>query len=89
MFERNGIYYLTFPHVENKIERLEYATGDNPLGPFKMTGVIMDQSSFGNPIQKFNGTCFIMTGITRQTLIKPGPSERTAYFSMRMVRLKK
>ena len=24
LFERNGIYYLTFPHVENKIERLEY-----------------------------------------------------------------
>ncbi len=43
-FERNGIYYLTFPHVENKIERLEYAIGDNPMGPFKMTGVIMDES---------------------------------------------
>jgi hypothetical protein len=25
LFERNGIYYLTYPHVENKIERLEYA----------------------------------------------------------------
>ncbi len=22
MFERNGIYYLTYPHVENKTERL-------------------------------------------------------------------
>ncbi len=44
VFERNGVYYLTFPHVENKIERLEYATGDNPLGPFQMTGVIMDES---------------------------------------------
>lgn len=44
VFERNGIYYLTFPHVANKIERLEYATGDNPMGPFKMTGVIMDES---------------------------------------------
>jgi GH43 family beta-xylosidase len=47
MFERNGIYYLTYPHVENKIERLEYATGDNPLGPFKVTGVIMDESESG------------------------------------------
>lgn len=44
LFERNGIYYLTFPHVENKIERLEYAIGDNPMGPFKMTGVVMDES---------------------------------------------
>ncbi|MBK7106261.1 MAG: family 43 glycosylhydrolase [Ignavibacteriae bacterium] len=44
MFERNGIYYLTYPHVENKTERLEYAIGDNPLGPFKVTGIIMDES---------------------------------------------
>ncbi|MEO7975636.1 family 43 glycosylhydrolase [Flavobacterium sp.] len=47
MFERNGIYYLTYPHVENKIERLEYAMSDNPLGPFKVTGVIMDESPTG------------------------------------------
>lgn len=44
LFERKGIYYLTIPHVENKIERLEYATGDNPMGPFKMAGVVMDES---------------------------------------------
>jgi hypothetical protein len=47
LFERNGIYYLTFPHVANKIERLEYSMSDNPLGPFKMTGVIMDESPTG------------------------------------------
>ena len=47
MFKRNGIYYLTYPHVENKIERLEYAIGDNPLGPFKFAGVIMDESPSG------------------------------------------
>lgn len=47
VFERNGLYYLTFPHVENKTERLEYAIGDNPMGPFKMTGVIMDESATG------------------------------------------
>lgn len=47
VFERNGIYYMTYPHVENKIERLEYAIGDNPLGPFKITGVIMDESESG------------------------------------------
>ncbi|WP_281336447.1 family 43 glycosylhydrolase [Flavobacterium eburneipallidum] len=47
LFERNGIYYLTYPHVENKIERLEYATADNPLGPFKVAGVIMDESPTG------------------------------------------
>ena len=44
MFKRNGKYYLTFPHVENVRERLEYAMSDNPLGPFKVTGVIMDEN---------------------------------------------
>ena len=38
LFERNGIYYLTYPHVEDSTERLEYAIADNPLGPFKITG---------------------------------------------------
>jgi hypothetical protein len=47
VFERHEIYYLTFPHVENKIERLEYSISDNPLGPFKMAGVIMDESPTG------------------------------------------
>jgi len=47
LFERNGAYYLTYPHVENKIERLEYAMGNNPLGPFKVTGVIMDEAANG------------------------------------------
>jgi hypothetical protein len=47
MFERKGIYYMTYPHVQNKIERLEYAIADNPMGPFKVMGVIMDESSTG------------------------------------------
>lgn len=47
VFERNGIYYMTYPHVENKIERLEYATSKSPLGPFKVAGVIMDESPVG------------------------------------------
>ncbi len=47
VFERNGIYYLTYPHVENNTERLEYAMGKSPLGPFKVTGVIMNESPAG------------------------------------------
>jgi len=43
MIERNGVYYLTYPHVGLKTERLEYAMGSSPLGPFKVTGVIMDE----------------------------------------------
>lgn len=44
VFQRNGIYYMTYPHVENKTERLEYAISANPTGPFKVAGVIMDES---------------------------------------------
>lgn len=47
VFERNGIYYMTYPHVQNTIERLEYAISNNPLGPFKFAGVIMDESPTG------------------------------------------
>jgi len=46
-FELNGKYYLTYPHVENKIERLEYAMSDSPMGPYKQVGVIMDESLSG------------------------------------------
>lgn len=46
-FERNGIYYLTYPHVQNKTERLEYATASHPLGPYEWKGVIMDESASG------------------------------------------
>ncbi|HTL66347.1 MAG TPA: family 43 glycosylhydrolase [Lacunisphaera sp.] len=46
-FERNGIYYLTYPHVENKTERIEYAMSDHPLGPYKPAGVLMDESPTG------------------------------------------
>ena len=27
MFERNGVYYMTYPHVQDKSEQLEYAMG--------------------------------------------------------------
>jgi Glycosyl hydrolases family 43/Carbohydrate binding module (family 6) len=47
VFERNGTYYLTYPHVANKIERLEYATSTSPLGPFQWAGVILDESESG------------------------------------------
>jgi hypothetical protein len=47
VFERAGTYYLTYPHVANKIERLEYATSTSPMGPFKWAGVILDESSSG------------------------------------------
>jgi beta-xylosidase len=47
VFERNGIYYLMYPHVANKTERLEYATGSSPMGPFEHKGVVMDETPGG------------------------------------------
>lgn len=47
VFERNGVYYLTYPHVANKTERLEYATSASPAGPFKWAGVILDEAQSG------------------------------------------
>ncbi|MGQ1891446.1 family 43 glycosylhydrolase [Thermophagus sp. OGC60D27] len=44
LFHRNGLYYLTFPHVAKNTERLAYAMGRHPLGPFEYKGVIMDES---------------------------------------------
>jgi hypothetical protein len=43
VFERNGIYYLVFPHAANKTERLEYAISNHPMGPYQPAGVIMDE----------------------------------------------
>ncbi len=64
VFEKDGVYYMTYPHVENKIERLEYAIGDNPLGPFKVTGVIMDETPMGTwtnhqSIVQYNGQWYL------------------------------
>jgi hypothetical protein len=42
VFERRGKYYLIYPHVADKSERLEYAVADSPTGPFKVCGVVMD-----------------------------------------------
>jgi hypothetical protein len=46
-FQRNGIYYLTYPHVQTNTERLEYSISTNPLGPYKPAGVILDEATSG------------------------------------------
>ena len=43
LFERNGMYYMTYPHVDKVTERLEYAMSKSPLGPFTVAGVLMDE----------------------------------------------
>lgn len=62
--ELNGKYYLTYPHVENQIERLEYAMADSPMGPYKQVGVIMDESTSGcwtnhHSIVKYQGQWYL------------------------------
>ena len=64
LFERNGIYYFTFPHVIKKTEALVYATGDNPLGPFQYKGIIMDEHPSGcwtnhHSILKYKGQWYL------------------------------
>jgi hypothetical protein len=64
LFQRNGVYYLTYPHVRNKTECLEYATGNSPLGPFTARGVFMDESPAGcwtnhQSIMQFNGQWYL------------------------------
>jgi len=46
-FERNGVYYLTYPHVQIKTERLEYATSTSPMGPYTQRGVLLDEATSG------------------------------------------
>ncbi|MDR0693830.1 MAG: family 43 glycosylhydrolase, partial [Prevotellaceae bacterium] len=66
VFERNGIYYFTFPWVKNNTtELLAYAMGDNPLGPFTMVeDAIMDESPTGcwtnhHSIIEYNGQWYL------------------------------
>ncbi len=63
IFERKGIYYLTYPHVQNQTERLEYAMADNPMGPFKVMGVLMDATpdcwTNQNSVVKFQGQWYL------------------------------
>jgi oligosaccharide reducing-end xylanase len=44
-FERNGLYYLTFPWVRQKdgTETLAYAMSQKPEGPYTFKGIIMDE----------------------------------------------
>jgi hypothetical protein len=64
MLQRKGVYYLTYPHVANKIERLEYATSTSPLGPFEWKGVLLDESASGcwtshHSIVEFKGQWYL------------------------------
>lgn len=44
-FERNGLFYLTFPWVrqKNSTETLAYAMSKSPEGPYTFKGLIMDE----------------------------------------------
>jgi oligosaccharide reducing-end xylanase len=45
VFERNGLFYLTFPWVRQKngTETLAYAMSKSPEGPYTFKGIIMDE----------------------------------------------
>ena len=46
-FKYRGKYYLTFPWARENTEVLAYAISDNPMGPFEMKGLIMEESPTG------------------------------------------
>jgi alpha-L-fucosidase 2 len=43
--KRNDIYYLSYADNTRGNNRLRYATADNPLGPWKYRGILLDQVS--------------------------------------------
>lgn len=45
LFKANGKYYYSYPWVEAGRECLAYAIADNPLGPYKFVGKIMEQDN--------------------------------------------
>jgi beta-xylosidase len=64
VFERNGIYYLTYPHAQTNAERLEYATSTHPMGPYQPMGVILDEAASGcwtvqHSIVEFKGQWYL------------------------------
>ena len=47
VFERNNLYYLTYPFVNKNSEQLVYGIGKHPMGPFEYKGLIMKESELG------------------------------------------
>lgn len=68
---------MTYADVENETERLKYVTGDNPSGPFRVTGAIMDVTPSGCwtnyhsiiGINDHRKTCQLISRILRLRLI--------------------
>ena len=42
VFKRNGIYYLTYADNNPRVNRMQYATSSNPLGPWTSKGVYLE-----------------------------------------------
>ena len=42
VFKRNGIYYLTYADNNPRLNRMQYATGPTPFGPWTSKGVYLD-----------------------------------------------
>jgi len=87
LFERNGIYYLTIRMCRIKQNASKYAMGSGPMGPFKVAGVIMDESpalldqpAIGHSL-KGSGIYFITITIYRQHLNKKVRKDRQHVFN--------
>ena len=47
VFKRNGVYYLTYSDNARGGNRMQYATSDSPLGPWKHRGVYLESTGSG------------------------------------------
>ncbi|WP_109436767.1 MULTISPECIES: family 43 glycosylhydrolase [Aquimarina] len=62
MFKREGIYYFSWGRVNQNNYEIEYATSNNPMGPFKFQGVIMpniDNGTNHHSIVEYKGKWYL------------------------------
>ncbi len=62
MFKKDGVYYFTYARVTDHNYEIEYATADNPMGPFKFRGLIMPNIGFGtnhHSVVKYKGEWYL------------------------------
>lgn len=62
VFKRNGIYYLIYSDNFRPNNRMQYATSDNPLGPWTSKGVFIeptDSDTMHGSVVQFKGQWYI------------------------------
>ncbi|WP_282079821.1 carbohydrate-binding protein [Aquimarina algiphila] len=53
LFKRNDTYYFTYARIGKNNYQIEYATADNPMGPFEYKGIAMENIGNGTNHHSF------------------------------------